>query len=211
LEATRFLARHQQHQPAFDYQTSCLFRLTSQAASCTSARCHPENGRAAGPACRASTPIFERITSAGPIRIFPLPNMKTPRHFEKISTSAGLLVLGAGFVSLGALSFIKRHLEDAESGLLLNSAYPIIGGLISILLGFAFFAIALLFMATRRKEEKAPRKVGRARDPQPIPNGESFIDSPARPHQDDWFGPEVAFCKHEAPRERLVLVGRSSA
>ena len=92
--------------------------------------------------------------------------MKTPRHFEKLSTSAGLLVLGAGFVSLGALSFIKRHLEDAESGLLLNSAYPIVGGLISILLGFTFFAIALLFMATRLKEKKAFRKVSRARDPQ---------------------------------------------
>jgi uncharacterized membrane protein YfcA len=76
--------------------------------------------------------------------------MKTPRDFEKLSTSAGLLVLGAGFVSLGALSFIKRHLQDAESGLLLNSASPIIGSLISILLGFAFFVIALLFMPRTR-------------------------------------------------------------
>jgi hypothetical protein len=92
--------------------------------------------------------------------------MKTPRHFEKVSTSAALLALGAGFVSLGALSFIKRHLEDAESGLLLNSAYPIVGGLISILLGITFFAIALRFMAARLKEEKAFRKVSRARDPQ---------------------------------------------
>jgi hypothetical protein len=92
--------------------------------------------------------------------------MKTPRHFERVSTSAGLLALGAGFVSLGALSFIKRHLEDAESGLLLNSAYPMVGGLISILLGFTFFAIALRFMAAQLKEEKAFRKVSRTRDPQ---------------------------------------------
>jgi hypothetical protein len=92
-----------------------------------------------------------------------------PRDFEKLSTSAGLLVLGAGFVSLGALSFIKRHLEDAESGLGLNTAYPIIGSLVNILLGFAFFAIALLFMATRLKEEKDPRKAGTARDPEPNP------------------------------------------
>jgi hypothetical protein len=92
--------------------------------------------------------------------------MKTPRHFEKLSTSVGLLALGAGFVSLGALSFIKRHLEDAESGLFLNSAYPIVGGLISILLGFTFLAIALRFMAARLKEEKAFRNVSRARDPQ---------------------------------------------
>ena len=137
-----------------------------------------------------------------PIRICPLPNTKTPRDFEKLSTSAGLLVLGAGFVSIGALSFIKRHLEDAESGLLLNSAYPVIGSLISILLGFAFFAIALLFMATRLKEEKAPRKAGRAREPQPNPIGESFIDSAARSRHGDCFGPDVAFCKHEATREQ---------
>jgi hypothetical protein len=90
--------------------------------------------------------------------------MKTPRHFEKLSTSVGLLALGAGFVSLGALSFIKRQLEDAESGLLLNSAYPIVGSLISILLGFTFFAIALHFVAARLKEEKAFRKGSRARD-----------------------------------------------
>jgi hypothetical protein len=95
--------------------------------------------------------------------------MKNRSYFERLSTSAGLLVLGAGFVSLGALSFIKRQLEDAESGLLLNSAYPIIGGLISILLGFAFFAIALLFIATLLKEEKALRKVNRARDSQLSP------------------------------------------
>jgi hypothetical protein len=88
--------------------------------------------------------------------------MKTQRHFEKISVSAGLLVLGAGFVSLGGLSFINRHLEDAGSGLSLNSAYPIIGSLISILLGCAFFAIALLFMAARLKEERALWKVSKA-------------------------------------------------
>jgi hypothetical protein len=88
--------------------------------------------------------------------------MKTPRHFEKLSTSAGLLALGAGFVSLGGLSFMNRHLEDAGSGLSLDSAYPIIGSLISILLGCAFFAIALLFMATRPKGARALWKVGQA-------------------------------------------------
>jgi hypothetical protein len=62
------------------------------------------------------------MTSADPIKVYPLPNMKTPRHFGRLSTSVGLLALGVGFVSLGALSFIKRHLEDAESGLFLNSA-----------------------------------------------------------------------------------------
>jgi hypothetical protein len=132
--------------------------------------------------------------------------VKTPSYFEKLSTSAGLLVLGAGFVALGVLSFIKRHLEDDGSGLLLNSAYPIIGGLISILLGFAFFAIALVFIATLLKEEQAPRKVDRASDPQPNPIGGSFTDSTARPRHGNCFGPEVALFKHEAPRKRPVLV-----
>jgi len=100
--------------------------------------------------------MFERIPSVGPIRVSRLPNMKTPSYFERLSTGAGLLVLGGGFVSLGALSFIKRHLQDAESGLLLNSTAPIIGGIISILLGFAFFAITLMFIATLLKEENAP-------------------------------------------------------
>jgi uncharacterized membrane protein len=94
--------------------------------------------------------------------------MKIPRHSEKLSTSAGLLVLGAGFVSLGALSFINRHLEDAGSGLSLDSAYPIIGSLISILLGFAFFAIALLFMATALKGERAPWKAGKTPRERPL-------------------------------------------
>jgi hypothetical protein len=132
--------------------------------------------------------------------------MKIPRHSEKLSTSAGLLVLGAGFVSLGALSFINRHLEDAGSGLSLDSAYPIIGSLISILLGFAFFAIALLFMATRLKGERAPWKVVKVRDPRSNRIGEGFIDSVARTGYGDWLRSEVAFRRHEAPRERLVLV-----
>jgi hypothetical protein len=113
--------------------------------------------------------------------------MKTPRHSEKISTGAGLLVLGAGFVSLGGLSFINRHLEDGGSGLSLDSAYPIIGSLASILLGLAFFAIALLFMATRPKKERAPCKVSKAQNPRPNPIGESFIDSLA-PVIPPWTG-----------------------
>jgi hypothetical protein len=135
--------------------------------------------------------------------------MKIPRHSEKLSTSAGLLALGAGFVSLGGLSFFNRHLEDAGSGLSLDSAYSIVGSLISILLGFAFFAIALLFMATRLKGERAPWKVGKARDPRPNPIGKGFIDSAARARHGDWFGPEVACRRHEAPREPLALVSNA--
>jgi hypothetical protein len=71
--------------------------------------------------------------------------MKTPRQYEKISTSAALLTLGLGFVGIGLLSFINRHQEASVNGLLLNASYPIIGSLVSILLGSAFFAISVLF------------------------------------------------------------------
>ena len=132
--------------------------------------------------------------------------MKTRSHFERLSTSAGLLVLGTGFVSLGALSFAKRHQEGAKSGFLLNSAYPIIGSLISILLGLAFLAIALLFIATLLKEEKASRKADRARGSQLSPIGSGIIYSAARSRHGDLSEPKVAFNKHEAPRQRPVLV-----
>jgi hypothetical protein len=132
--------------------------------------------------------------------------MKTPRHFEKLSTSAGLLVLGTGFVSLGGLSFINRHLEDAGSGLSLDSAYPIVGSLISILLGCAFFGIALLVMARRCDKERAPWPVGEARDLAPNSVDESFIGGPARPRHSDSFGAGVGFRRRGAALERLALI-----
>lgn len=112
--------------------------------------------------------------------------------------------MGTGFVSLGALSFAKGHLEDAKSGLLLNSACQIIGSLISILLGFAFLAIALLFIATLIKEEKAPRKVERARASRSSPTERSNIYRAAHSRHGDWSGPGVAFGKHEAPRKAPI-------
>jgi hypothetical protein len=136
--------------------------------------------------------------------------VKTRNHFERLSTSAGLLVLGVGFVSLGALSFAKRDLVDAESGFLLNSAYPIIGSLISILLGFAFLAIALLFIATPFKEEKAPTKTARALNAQSKRIAGDTIYSAAHSRHGDWSGPGIACRKHEVPRERAVLVSNGS-
>jgi hypothetical protein len=109
------------------------------------------------------------------------------------------LVLGTGFVSLGALSFAKRDLEDAESGFLLNSAYPIIGGLVSILLGFAFLSFALLFIAALLKEKKALRKVDRARDSQSNPIGGGIIYSATRSRLAIDPGMGSAVRKHEEP------------
>jgi multisubunit Na+/H+ antiporter MnhB subunit len=82
-------------------------------------------------------------------------DMKTPRHFDKLLTSAALLSLGVGFVSLGFLPFINGHPEEAENGWFFYAAYPIIGGLISILLGSAFFAIAVLFVATLLQRKRS--------------------------------------------------------
>jgi hypothetical protein len=81
--------------------------------------------------------------------------MKTPRHFDKLLTGAALLSLGVGFVSLGFLPLINRHPAEVENGLFLNAAYPIIGGLISILLGSGFFAIAVRFMATPLQRKRS--------------------------------------------------------
>jgi hypothetical protein len=76
----------------------------------------------------------------------------------------------------------------------------------SILLGLAFLAIALLFIATLLKEEKASRKVDRTRGSQLSPSGEGIIYSAAFSRHGDWSEPRVAFSKHEAPRQRPVLV-----
>jgi hypothetical protein len=81
--------------------------------------------------------------------------MKIPRHLEKYSTGAGLLVLAIGFATLGLLSFINRRPEDAANGLFFGAAYIVVGSLISILLGSAFFAIAVLFTTTLRRENRS--------------------------------------------------------
>lgn len=85
--------------------------------------------------------------------------MKTPTDLRKLSTGAGLLVLAIGFASLGFLSFIHRHPQDPASGLLFEPSYSIVGGLISILVGVIFFAIAVLF-TTALYQKKAPIETG---------------------------------------------------
>jgi hypothetical protein len=80
--------------------------------------------------------------------------MKIPRHLDKLSTSAGLLVLALGFTSLGFLSFIGRHPEDAANGLFFEATYSIVGSLISILVGATFLAIAVLFTGTLRRRKR---------------------------------------------------------
>jgi hypothetical protein len=86
--------------------------------------------------------------------------MKTQNHLDKLLTGAGLLGLGAGFVALGCLSFLNRGPEDPENAAFLNTAYPIIGSLISVLVGAGFFAIAVLFMATLLREKRSAQRRG---------------------------------------------------
>ena len=85
----------------------------------------------------------------------PILAMKIPRHLDKLSTGAGLLVLAIGFASLGFLSITNRHLEDAENGLFFDSTYTIVGSFLSILLGATFLAIAVLFTATLRRRNRS--------------------------------------------------------
>jgi hypothetical protein len=73
-------------------------------------------------------------------------------------------------------------------------------------LGFAFFAIALLFMARRRNKERAPWQVSEAKDLAPSPAGESFIGGPARLRHSDSFRAEVGFRRRGAALERLALI-----
>jgi hypothetical protein len=84
--------------------------------------------------------------------------MKMPKHLEKLSTGAGLLVLGIGFASLGILSFINGPAEGAATGLFFDATYSVVGSLISILVGATFFTIAVLFAATLHRRNGTYRR-----------------------------------------------------
>ena len=57
----------------------------------------------------------------------------------------GLVLLAAGFTSLGLLSFVKRQPESAINDFFSEATYSIIGGSISVLVGGTFLAAAILF------------------------------------------------------------------
>jgi len=69
-----------------------------------------------------------------------------------------LVLLGTGFTSLGFLSFVKRQPESAINDFFSEATYSIIGGSISILVGGAFLAAAILFagMLLRKRSFLAP-------------------------------------------------------
>jgi hypothetical protein len=87
--------------------------------------------------------------------------MKTRTDLDKLLTSAGLLALGTGFAALGFLSFVNKGPEDAESAMFFDATYPMIGSLTSILVGAAFFTIAVLFMATLLRGKRSSKFIGR--------------------------------------------------
>jgi hypothetical protein len=86
--------------------------------------------------------------------------MKTAKHLEKLSTGAGLLVLGIGFATLGLLSFLNGRPEGAANDLFFDASYSIIGSLISMLVGVTFFAIAVLFAFTLYRRKGTYQSIG---------------------------------------------------
>jgi hypothetical protein len=78
--------------------------------------------------------------------------MNSFERFKRFSTGAGLLVLAVGFSSLGFLSLINRHPEDAATGFFSEATYSIIGSSISILVGATFLVAAILFAGTLLRE-----------------------------------------------------------
>jgi hypothetical protein len=81
--------------------------------------------------------------------------MKISKPLEKWSTGLGLFVLAVGFISLGFLSFINSHPEDAATGLFSEATYAIVGSSIGVLVGGTFLAAAILFTGTLRREKRS--------------------------------------------------------
>ena len=79
-------------------------------------------------------------------------------QFKQIFTGLALVLLAAGFTSLGFLSFVKRQPESAINDFFSEATFSIIGGSISILVGGTFLAAAILFagMLLRRRSLLTP-------------------------------------------------------
>ena len=79
-------------------------------------------------------------------------------QFRQFFTGLVLVLLAAGFTSLGFLSFVKRQPESTINDFFSEATYSIIGGSISILVGGTFLAAAILFggMLLRRRSFLTP-------------------------------------------------------
>jgi hypothetical protein len=77
---------------------------------------------------------------------------------KQFSIGLVLVLLAAGFISLGFLSFVRRQPESAINDLCSEATYSIIGGSMSILVGGTFLAAAILFtaMLLRRRSLLTP-------------------------------------------------------
>jgi hypothetical protein len=75
------------------------------------------------------------------------------RQLKQFFTGLVLVLLAAGFTSLGFLSFAKRQPGSAIHDFFSEANYSMIGGSLSILVGGTFLAAAILFagMMLRRK------------------------------------------------------------
>ena len=66
-------------------------------------------------------------------------------QFKQFFTGLVLVLLAAGFTSLGFLSFLKGQPESAINDFFSEATFSIIGGSVSILVGGTFLAAAILF------------------------------------------------------------------
>jgi hypothetical protein len=82
--------------------------------------------------------------------------MNRASRLRGLSTGVGLLVLAVGFSSLGFLSLLKRHTEDAAAGLLSENTYSLIGSFLSLLVGATFLTAAVLFVGAKLRGETTP-------------------------------------------------------
>jgi hypothetical protein len=75
------------------------------------------------------------------------------RQLKQFFTGLVLVLLAAGFTSLGFLSFSKRQPGSAIHDFFSEANYSMIGGSLRILVGGTFLAAAILFagMMLRRK------------------------------------------------------------
>jgi len=83
-----------------------------------------------------------------------MPTKKKNRSIERLLTHLALLVLAAGFASLGLFSFINRPVELTPTGLISETTYSIIGSTIGVLVGMTFLAAALVFAGPLRRKER---------------------------------------------------------
>ena len=74
------------------------------------------------------------------------------KWLEKISTSISMVILALGFATLGLVSFTTKHQGGVTNGLPFENAFPMIGSIISILIGATFLIAAYFYWSRYEKQ-----------------------------------------------------------